>query len=249
MNLAMVAASVLDSASACILLTLERCFSSSCMASSWLSSAMKRRRRAEGYACVKERGKKVLSILTRSTTSVLSRMFSFRPFSTPRPFPHPKVNNSGRELSTGSEARYQATTLRNSPDFSRWIEWPGSTVLRLLGYIFTANRQLTFRGTPLSLPPFLPSPVLKRKRRQRHNVVPAAGKPLYEAQYSDFLRRKNTGLREFWRNWRNCARICACVDACAKKLRQNCAKIASFSLYCVNFPTFSKIDWIAQLIE
>ncbi len=82
-----------------------------------------------------------------------------------------------------------------------------------------------------------------------HGEIPAAGKPLYEAQYSDFLRRKNTGLRDFWRNWRNCARICACVDACTKKLRQNCAKIASFSIYCVNFPTFSKLDWMAQLIE
>ncbi len=53
---------------------------------------------------------------------------------------------------------------------------------------------------------------------------PAARKPLYEAQYSDFLRRKDTGLREFWRNWRNCAKMRkfgACVDTCAKISQKN----------------------------
>ena len=57
---------------------------------------------------------------------------------------------------------------------------------------------------------------------------PAAGKPLYEAQKSDFLRRKDTGLRKFWRIWRNCAKICADsahASTHAQKLRKICATV------------------------
>ncbi len=44
------------------------------------------------------------------------------------------------------------------------------------------------------------------------------GNPLYEAQNSDFLRRKVADLRQ---NWRNCAKkylrkFDACVDACVE---------------------------------
>ncbi len=38
------------------------------------------------------------------------------------------------------------------------------------------------------------------------NAYPAAGKPLYEAQKSDFLKCKVANLRGFWRIWRNCAK-------------------------------------------
>ena len=57
-------------------------------------------------------------------------------------------------------------------------------------------------------------------------VFPAAGKPLYEAQYSDFLRRKEPGLRKFWRNWRNCAKkLFAQIRRMRRRMRQICAKI------------------------
>ena len=55
---------------------------------------------------------------------------------------------------------------------------------------------------------------------------PAAGKDLYEAQYSDFLRRMEPGLRKFWRNWRNCAKkIFAQIRRRRRRMRQICAKI------------------------
>ncbi len=54
---------------------------------------------------------------------------------------------------------------------------------------------------------------------ENFNDSPAAGKPLYEAQNSDFSKRKVPDLREFSRNWRNCAKkylrkFNVCVDVC-----------------------------------
>ncbi len=66
-------------------------------------------------------------------------------------------------------------------------------------------------------------------------AYPAAGKPLYEAQYSDFLRRKDTRLRKFWRNWRNRAKKLFCANLThastyAADLRKNISKIKTSNL-------------------
>ncbi len=53
---------------------------------------------------------------------------------------------------------------------------------------------------------------------------PAAGKPLYEAQYSDFLRCKFEDLGEFWRNWRNYKKIFAQIRRMRRRMRRICAK-------------------------
>ncbi len=57
------------------------------------------------------------------------------------------------------------------------------------------------------------------------SVPPAAGKPLYEAQNSDFLRGKDTGLRKLLHNWRNCANFfLAQIQCMRRRKRQICAK-------------------------
>ena len=70
-----------------------------------------------------------------------------------------------------------------------------------------AGSQLWFKGAPLSVffVRSLPSLTLS-SYNLLGKVNPAAGKPLYEAQNSDFSKRKVPDLREFSRNWRNCAK-------------------------------------------
>ncbi len=52
--------------------------------------------------------------------------------------------------------------------------------------------------------------------------IPTDGDPLYEAQNSDFLKRKVADLRKIWRNKRNCAKkkylrkFDVCVDVCGR---------------------------------
>ena len=60
-------------------------------------------------------------------------------------------------------------------------------------------------------------------------AYPAAGKPLYKAQKSDFLRRKVADLRQIWRIKRNYAKK---IFAQFRRMRRCVRQIYEFALFC-----------------
>ncbi len=62
-----------------------------------------------------------------------------------------------------------------------------------------------------------------------YRLFPAAGKPLYEAQNSDFSRRKVADLRQIWRNKRNYAKK---IFAQIRRMRRRVRQIYEFALFC-----------------
>ncbi len=83
----------------------------------------------------------------------------------------------------------------------------------------------TYASTPLKGRGILSYVHLSSLCNHKSGFFLTAGNPLYEAQNSDFLKRRVADLRKIWRNWRKCVKyLCtifwrnfyACVDACTK---------------------------------